>query len=205
MRKQTLHPRTAVINQKQKNQSKKTRLDALHWLQLTFPGAFDNRSKIQPLNVGIINDILAYAEQAAAVGISKSKLREAVVLFTRRLDYLICLKAREMRVDLLGNPVVAVSEEDAERAALKIRKRIEKSIKNMRKPELFQAEHPKRINRIETARAHPTFAPAHAGLSGETGATRVTVMHKQRPYDSVAIARLKEKMGIAQKVELEKE
>ena len=79
MRKQTLHPRTAVINQKQKNQSKKTRLDALHWLQLTFPGAFDNRSKIQPLNVGIINDILAYAEQAAAVGISKSKLREAVV------------------------------------------------------------------------------------------------------------------------------
>ena len=75
----------------------------------------------------------------------------------------------------------------------------------MRKPELFQAEHPKRIKRIETARAHPTFAPAHAGLSGETGATRVTVMHKQRPYDSVAIARLKEKMGIAQKVELEKE
>ena len=39
MRKQELHPRTAAINQKQKNMSKKARLDALSWLASKFPNA----------------------------------------------------------------------------------------------------------------------------------------------------------------------
>ncbi len=82
MRKQIIHPRTAAINQKQKNHSKKCRLDALHWLQSRFPAAFDNRTQIRPLNVGIMNEILGYAEQTDGLGISKSKLREAVVLYT---------------------------------------------------------------------------------------------------------------------------
>jgi hypothetical protein len=73
----------------------------------------------------LMSRILRHAEQAMVCGISKSKLREAVVLYTRRLDYLACLKARELRVDLMGNPSIQVSEEDAERAALKIKKRIE--------------------------------------------------------------------------------
>ncbi|HRD69353.1 MAG TPA: activator of prop osmoprotectant transporter, partial [Legionella sp.] len=42
MRKQELHPRTAVLNKTQKNQSKKARSDALIWLAAQFPNAFDN-------------------------------------------------------------------------------------------------------------------------------------------------------------------
>lgn len=126
MRKQELHPRTAVINKTQKNQSKKARADALLWLAANFPAAFDNSLRIRPLKGGIMNDILLHADKAAEVGISKSKLREAVVLFTRRLDYLACLKAREMRVDLQGNDVAEVSAEEADHAAAKIKKRVEK-------------------------------------------------------------------------------
>lgn len=210
MRKQTLHPRTAVINQKQKNQSKKSRLNALHWLQEKFPAAFDNRLKIQPLKLGIMSDILAYADDAAAVGISKSKLREAVVLFTRRLDYLVCLKAREMRVDLLGNPVALVSEEDAEHAALKMKKRVEKSVKNARKLiSSLGPEHQKRT-KIYTSDIHEQAQSECNGSPFMTSAAPrvmpVTVTHKQsRTYDPVAVARLKKKLGISQKLETGKE
>ena len=132
MRNQPLHPRTAAINHTQKHQSKTARLSALTWLAKQFPKAFDNTNQIQPLKIGITQDILQHAKKAAADGISKSKLREAVIVFTRRIDYLTCLKAREMRIDLNGNPTKQVSPEEAEHAALKIRRRIEKTAKNAR-------------------------------------------------------------------------
>ncbi len=133
MRRQPLHPRTAVLNEKQKNSSKLARFSALNWLKTQFPEAFDNSLRIRPLKLGIMNDVLAHAEEAKKSGISKSKLREAVVIFARRIDYLTCLKAKEMRIDLNGEPVAPVSEEEAENAATKIRKRVEKAARNARK------------------------------------------------------------------------
>ncbi|MCX7118741.1 MAG: ProQ/FinO family protein [Legionellales bacterium] len=201
MRKQIIHPRTAAINQKQKNHSKKCRLDALHWLQSRFPAAFDNRTQIRPLNVGIMNEILGYAEQTDGLGISKSKLREAVVLYTRRLDYLACLKARELRVDLMGNPSVRVSEEEAERAAAKIKKRIEKTLKNSKKLTTGTQEITPRAKIIEIMpRSEPESLAADPIV-----ARSVSVIHKQsRAYDPQVVARLKEKLGLSQqKNELE--
>lgn len=215
MRKQELHPRTAIINNKQKNSSKLARLQALRWLAERFPQAFDNRVSIQPLKMGIMSDILAYSEEAKASGISKSKLREAVVVFTRRLDYLACLKAREMRVDLSGQAVGEVTEEEAERAAAKIKKRIEKGVKNARKqqassqisssqsgsraapawPQSFKNEEKAVFpssyyndNRMNNAfEAYPSTSPA-----------TVVVKHKlSRSYDPEAVARLKEKLGLS--------
>lgn len=195
MRKQIIHPRTAAINQKQKNHSKKSRLDALHWLQNRFPAAFDNRTQIRPLNVGIMSEILSYAEQAGLLGISKSKLREAVVLYTRRLDYLACLKARELRVDLMGNPSVQVSEEEAERAAAKIKKRIEKTIKNSKKLTTTPAELSTRAKVIEIMPRPDT----ERMMAEPIVARGVSVTHKQgRTYDPQVVARLKEKLGLSQ-------
>lgn len=207
MRKQVLHPRTAVINQKQKNTSKNCRLEALQWLQHTFPEAFDNRCKIRPLNVGIMKDILAYADKAAEVGISKSKLREAVVLFTRRLDYLACLKARDSRIDLFGNPVTPVSLEEAEAAAVKIKKRVEKSIKNARKMTSDVTE-PVRSKTAKSApvtqiSAYSERSQAYAAIPIDTQSPRVAsviVTHKpSRQYDPAVVARLKEKLGLSHK------
>ncbi len=216
MRKQVLHPRTAAINQKQKNKSKKARLDALHWLASTFPDVFDNRISIRPLCLGIMDDILKHADKALAAGISKSKLREAVVLYTRRLDYLACLKTREMRVDLHGHVTEPVTEEDAEKAAAKIRKRVEKSIKNTRK------SMPSTIAMADKTKSKPV---AQSLLSGQNNplyhsesvltypmqnhvphqpakAANVTIKHKQaRQYDPDAIARLKAKLGLSPRLE----
>ncbi|MCE0721907.1 MULTISPECIES: ProQ/FinO family protein [Legionella] len=217
MRRQELHPRTAVINKAQKNKSKKARTDALLWLAANFPAAFDNSLRIQPLKVGIMDDILLYADKAEEAGISKSKLREAVVLFTRRLDYLACLKLREARVDLHGVEVGAVSEEEAEHAALKIKKRVEKSVRNARK---VQAEKPTQSSSNQQSSSFqakimsqsptpaedhfPTY-PIRSSTYNTLNApaqpvktTAVVVKHKTtKQYDPDVVARLKEKLGLS--------
>lgn len=215
MGKQELHPRTVVINKKQKNQAKKTRNDALLWLAKTFPCAFDNSLSIQPLKLGIMADILAHQDKAAAAGISKSKLREAVVLFARRLDYLTCLKAREMRIDLDGTPVSPVTEEEANRAAEKIKKRIEKTIKNARQS---LNSKPRSINGSKSSDNKPSLEESDSegwddcvynGQKSVTAPARtasVMIKHKSsRVYDPEAVARLKEKLGLSRQRGVEKE
>lgn len=223
MRKQELHPRTAVINKTQKNQSKKARSDALLWLAANFPAAFDNSLCIRPLKTGIMNDILLHADRAAEAGISKSKLREAVVLFTRRLDYLACLKLCEMRIDLQGNDVAEVSEDEASHAAAKIKKRVEKGVRNSRKllaektasqfsvnqqPESYR---PKTNHQpVPTDDYLPTY-PVRSYATQNTPAppvrsAAVVVKRKtSRQYDPDAVARLKEKLGLSRSLEEKKE
>lgn len=218
MSKQELHPRTVVINKNQKNQSKKARTDALNWLAKQFPAAFDNSLRIRPLKTGIMDDILDYADQAAESDISKSKLRQAVVLFTRRLDYLACLKSREARIDLNGNEVSIVTEEEAEHAASKIKKRIEKGLRNARKAvgikvaghqnnHLANMSYPIKANHQNSQCADEQFPVYPARNSSFTAAQKiqpqsskppVLVKHKSsKPYDPDAVARLKEKLGLS--------
>jgi ProP effector len=217
MRQQELHPRTVVTNKAQKNKSKKARIDALSWLAARFL-VFDNTLQIRPLKIGIMDDILLYADEAAECGISKSKLRQAVVLFTRRIDYLTCLKVREMRVDLQGNPVAPVTEEEAERATNKIKKRVEKSARNARK-NLASRPNSHYNSRAtsqsgyhasqEITSSYPERAPAfsaqHAPLQ-PTRSTPVVVKHKNsRQFDPNVVARLKEKLGLSRKTGAPKE
>lgn len=225
MRKQELHPRTAVINKAQKNTSKKARNDALLWLAATFPAAFDNSLRIRPLKTGIMNDILLYANEAQAADISKSKLREAVVKFTRGLDYLACLKSREKRIDLQGNEVEEVTAEEAEQAATKIKKRIEKSVKNARKTltdkisTFPSANQPKvsyssKINNVNSSQSNDSFPiyPPRSSYSTTNTATSqarsaaVVVKHKTtKQYDPDAVARLKEKLGLSRSLDEKKD
>lgn len=217
MRNQELHPRTEIINKHQKNHSKNARNKALGWLAARFPKAFNNTISIQPLKLGIMNDILTFSEEAEAAGISKSKLREAVVVFTRRIDYLTALKAREMRIDLNGNPVEPVSEEDAERATAKIKKRVEKSAKNARKktnskasgyshPTAFRATPQTKYTSVQTANSYGEereYESAYSNHSVAQPTPAVVVKHKSsRHYDPDAVARLKEKLGLSRKKEL---
>lgn len=210
MKKQGLHPRTEMINNKQKNQAKIARNDALLWLSTVFPQAFDNSILIRPLKLGVMADILAHADEAAAKGISKSKLREAVVVFTRRIDYLTCLKAREMRIDLEGNTVAAVTEEEANNAALKIKKRVEKCAKNARKnlgsktpgqSSVKPSEAPRYSADLRATLNYPEHLPAFSVQHYATpaaSAPSVIVKHKSaRTFDPDAVARMKEKLGLS--------
>lgn len=226
MRKHELHPRTAVLNRLQKNKSKRARLSALHWLAEQFPEAFNNKLRIRPLKKGIMNDLLQYTEQAAEAGISKSKLREAVVLFTRRIDYLACLKAQETRIDLQGQPVDQVSTEEAERAAAKIKKRVEKSAKNARKanasksppPSASSHYHPMTTGSSTSAFSStnssasspsaehgfpvypPRSYPSNNAVQNNKSAPVVIKRKTSKSYDPDTVARLKEKLGLANRL-----
>lgn len=219
MRKQELHPRTALINKNQKNKSKKSRIDALVWLANQFPEAFDNSLRIRPLKIGIMDDILLHASDAENNGISKSKLREAVVIFTRRLDYLICLKSCEHRIDLQGNDVALVSEEEANHAAAKIKKRIEKGIRNSRKllaeknatntPATTPASYLSKLNQSASDDSLPIYPPRsynNPTTESSARATSVLVKHKtSKQFDPETVARLKEKLGLSRNTETKKE
>lgn len=225
MRTQELHPRTAVINKTQKNQAKRARTEALAWLAEKFPESFDNSLKIRPLKIGIMKDILEYSDEAAAVGISKSKLREAVVVFSRRLDYLACLKAKEARVDLFGESVAEVTEEEAEHASQKIKKRIEKSVRNARKSVASKPHGNNQANEINSgnskssphesaeesvASVYPLRSSAYLPQTSQTAAVNkapaVIVKHKvAKQFDPDAVARLKAKLGLTIKANETKE
>lgn len=168
-----------------------------------------------------MDDILQHADEAMEAGISKSKLREAVVLFTRRLDYLACLKLREQRVDLQGNPVCEVTQEEAEYAASKIKKRVDNSARNARKliaalsamPTAPLGQSSSAMNARSTNK--PTFSesnedylptyPARAPVFNSPQPARaaaVVVKHKTtRSFDPNAVARLKEKLGLSRSME----
>lgn len=213
MSRQELHPLTAVINKAQKNKSKHAKRQALLWLSSTFPQVFNTSLSIQPLKIGILNDILAH--QPVDLGISKSKIREALREFTRRVEYLTCLKAREMRVDLQGNPVEMVSEEEAKQAAMKIKKRIEKSAKNARKVVTSKVTAPSPSRSSNTKASPGVFsypnthhATPHYGDRAAPTSPKISpvITHKSnRTYDPIAVARLKERLGIARKEKVEEE
>jgi ProP effector len=218
MNKRVLHPYTAYINSKQKTQCKLARLDALRWLAEKFPRAFNNQLEIQPLKIGIVLDVLRYSDEAQAEGFSKSKLREAIVVFTRRIDYLACLKAREMRIDLEGNLTTQVTEEEAMNAALKIKRRIEKSAKNARKnseekntkthtfkksasPRTYAATPPKLLDKPMTPHQYPTYSVHLQSTEADKALVKKPsiIIKPSRTFDPEAVAKLKQKLGLAHK------
>jgi ProP effector len=209
MSKQVLHPLTEKINKKQKAKAKQLRADALRWLAKTFPKAFDDSTSIHPLKTGIMKDILTHAETASA-GISITKLREAVIVFTRKIDYLTCLKAREMRIDLDGNPTVLVTEEEAAQAADKIKKHIDKCAKIAKQNAVEQSV--PAAKSVPSSSAQLTQDSAtyssdmdydHRFAATQTPARAATVVIKHKtnkPFDPDAVARLKEKLGLSRNI-----
>ena len=210
MSKQALHPLTEKINKKQKAKAKQLRTDALHWLAKTFPQAFDDSASIHPLKTGIMKDILTHAETAAAAGISITKLREAVIVFTRKIDYLTCLKAREMRIDLEGNPTVFVTEEEATQAADKIKKHIDKCAKIAKQNALEQCMPAAKsmlpsgaqlTQNSATYSRDMDYDHRFAATQAPIRAATVVIKHKSnKPFDPDAVARLKEKLGLTRNI-----
>lgn len=199
-----IHPRTAILNIKQKHHAKAKRLEALHWLAAQFPEAFDNRLKIRPLKTGVMHDVLACTDEANKHGITKTKLREAVVLYTRRIDYLTCLKAREIRVDLQGQPTEQVTEEEALLASQKIKKRVEKATKHAQQNIASKLA---QYYQKQTPSYHPKRKPAergnelytHAAPTAPRSNTSITVKRKFTPQlNSQAVGRLKEKLSLVE-------
>lgn len=109
----------------QQNESaKKDKLQIIDWLIEHFPSAFFKKgNQIKPLQIGIFDEILAFYERLDSPSFSKKALREALSYYSSSPAYLNCQKANSARIDLFGNEVDTVTEEQAKYAQQRYQQR----------------------------------------------------------------------------------
>lgn len=88
--------------------------EALELLYQHFPKAFIKEGDCKPLKVGILEDLKPLI--AGIEGLSISKVRAAVRIYTTRLRYFYAVREGAMRIDLNGNEIEPVTAEHAEYA-----------------------------------------------------------------------------------------
>ena len=88
--------------------------EALELLYVHFPKAFIKEGDCKPLKIGILEDLKPLI--ADIEGLSISKVRAAVRVYTTRLRYFYSVREGAQRVDLNGNDVEPVTAEHAEYA-----------------------------------------------------------------------------------------
>ncbi|HHT0591737.1 TPA: ProQ/FINO family protein [Legionella anisa] len=96
---------------------KKDKLHVIDWLIEHFPNAFFKKgTQIKPLKIGIFDDIIDFYERLDSPPFSKKSLREALSYYSASPAYLNCQKENAARVDIYGNEVDTVTEEQAKYA-----------------------------------------------------------------------------------------
>ena len=109
---------------------KKNKLAIIDWLAEHFPAAFFKQGKqVKPLKIGVFDDIIDFYERLDSPPFSKKNLREALNYYSASPAYLNCQKTSTARVDLFGNEVDVVTEEQAKYAFQRFQQRyVEKKI-----------------------------------------------------------------------------
>lgn len=96
---------------------KKERLKTIDWLIEHFPAAFFHKSRdVKPLKIGIFDDIVEFYDRLESPPFSKKILREALNYYSASPAYLQSQQTDTGRVDLYGNEVDVVTEQQAKYA-----------------------------------------------------------------------------------------
>lgn len=97
--------------------TKKDKLIIIDWLIEHFPAAFFKKTRsIKPLRIGIFEEISDFYHRLDATPFSKKALREALSYYCTSPAYLSCQKVDTARVDLFGNEMEVVTQDQAKYA-----------------------------------------------------------------------------------------
>ena len=108
----------------QNDTAKKEKLKTIDWLIEHFPAAFFKKgNQLKPLKIGVFDDIIDFYERLESPPFKKKTLREALNYYSASPAYLNCQKANIARVDLFGNEVDVVTEEQAKYAQQRFQQR----------------------------------------------------------------------------------
>lgn len=106
------------------NTVKKEKIKVIDWLAEHFPSAFQLKPKlVRPLKIGIFDDIIDFYERLDSPPFSKKLLREALNYYSGSPAYLSCQKANMPRIDLYGNEVDMVTQEQENYARQRFQQR----------------------------------------------------------------------------------
>ncbi|MGL6029401.1 MAG: ProQ/FINO family protein [Legionella sp.] len=104
--------------------AKKDKLAIIDWLIEHFPNAFFKKgNQVKPLKIGIFDDIIDFYERLDSPSFSKKALREALSYYSASPAYLSCQKNNTARVDIYGNEVDVVTEDQAKYAYQRFQER----------------------------------------------------------------------------------
>lgn len=93
---------------------KKEKLLVIQWLIEHFPLAFfKNPKEVRPLQIGIFEDILSFYDRLDTPAFSKKLLRESLHFYSQSPAYLKAQITGAARLDLYGNEVDVVTEDQA--------------------------------------------------------------------------------------------
>jgi ProP effector len=108
--------------------SKKDKILVVDWLIENFPQTFFKKAKqVKPLQIGIFDEIIEFYERLDNPPFSKKALREALNFYSSSPAYLLCQKVNTARVDIFGNEVDIVNDDQAKYAYQRYQERYEKT------------------------------------------------------------------------------
>lgn len=108
----------------QHNLQKQEKRQVIRWLIDNFPAAFfQQASEVKPLKIGIYDDIIDFYERLDSPPFSKKQLREALNYYSMSPAYLRCQQTQRKRIDLFGQEVDIITEEQAQYAAERFQQR----------------------------------------------------------------------------------
>lgn len=106
---------------------KKDKQLLIDWLIEHFPNAFFKKgNQIKPLKIGVFDDIIDFYERLDSPPFSKKALREALSYYSASPAYLNCQKENAARIDIYGNEVDIVTQEQAKYAHQRYQERYNK-------------------------------------------------------------------------------
>lgn len=98
--------------------------DIITYLAEKFPECFSVKGKVKPLKIGIFQDLADKLSDDETV--SKTRLRQALRHYTSSWRYLKAIKLGASRVDIDGNAVAEIDEEQANYASKTLKESQEK-------------------------------------------------------------------------------
>jgi ProP effector len=108
----------------QPNGHRKEKLVVIDWLIEHFPAAFFKKpNQIRPLKVGVYEDIIEFYERLSSPPFSRKLLRESLNYYSSSPAYLSAQKINVARVDLYGNEVDIVTDDQAKYAYQRFQQR----------------------------------------------------------------------------------
>ncbi len=98
--------------------------DVITYLVEKFPACFSLKGPVKPLKIGIFQDLAEKLNDDETI--SKTRLRQALRHYTSSWRYLKAIKVGAFRVDIDGNTVAEIDEEQANYASKTLKESQEK-------------------------------------------------------------------------------